>query len=220
MSVLTISRETGSEGSYIAKKVAQALGYHYADKQTMEDVLLQYGFAEFDREYDAAPGFWARFDARTTQMISMLNRVIQAVARHGNVVILGRGSFAVLSGFTDVLNVRIQAPLSVRRARVMVQQQLNDPERAEAIVKEVDRVRSSFIESYYGVRWDAVTTFDVVIDTGKVPPDLATRWLIDAVGALPKSEAAEAHTTSTLEFDAVLAFTVSDVLHCQADHRA
>lgn len=92
MSIITISRELGSEGSHIAEKVAQALGYHFADKKTMEDVLIQYGFAEFDKEYDAARGFWGRFDARTTEMVNMLNRVIQAVARHGNAVILGRGS--------------------------------------------------------------------------------------------------------------------------------
>src|SRR5512135_3353328 len=108
MSVITISREFGSDGSYIAEKVAQALGYHFADKKTLEDVLTQYGFVEFDKEYDAARGLWARFDARTMDMINMLNRVIQAVARHGNVVILGRGSFAVLGGLADVLNVRIQ----------------------------------------------------------------------------------------------------------------
>ncbi len=38
MSVITIPRELGSEGSYIAEKVAQALGYHFADKKTLEEV--------------------------------------------------------------------------------------------------------------------------------------------------------------------------------------
>ncbi len=220
MSVITISREFGSEGSYIAEKVAQGLGYHFADKKTMEDVLVQYGFVEFEREYEAAPGFWARFDVRTTQMVNMLNRVIQAVARHGNVVILGRGSFVILSGFADVLNVRIQAPLPVRRARVMKQQQLSEPAQAEAIIKEADRVRANFIESFYGVRWDAASAFDLVIDTGKVRPDLTIGWLVDAVKALPEKRTAEERTTDMIEVDAILGSAVSDVLRCQADHYA
>ncbi len=218
MSVITISRELGSEGSYIAEKVAQALGYHFADKKTLEDVLTQYGFVEFDKEYDAARGLWARFDARTMEMISMLNRVIQAVARHGNVVILGRGSFAVLGGLADVLNVRSQAPLSVRRARVMAQQKIAEPERAEAIIKEADRIRTTFIESYYNVHWNAADAFDLVIDTGKVAPDLAVTWLTNAVKAKPTEQPGEARLARTLAEDSILASVVSNVLKCQVAH--
>ncbi len=220
MSIITISREFGSDGSYIAEKVAQALGYHFADKKTMEDVLVQYGFAEFEREYDVAHGLWARFDARTMEMVKMLNQIIQAVAHHGNVVILGRGSFAILSGYADVLNVRIQAPLPVRQARVMAQQKIAAPEQAEAIVKETDRVRTTFIESYYGVHWDVASAFDVVIDTGKVAPDLAVTWLVDAVKAMPARKAGEARTTSALEVDQILASAVAAVLKCQETHQA
>jgi len=220
MSVITISREFGSDGSYIAEKVAQALGYHFVDKKTMEDVLIQYGFVEFDKEYDAAHGFWARFDTRTLEMVKMLNRIIQAVARHGNVVILGRGSFAILSGYADVLNVRIQAPLPIRRARVMTQQKIAEPEQAEAIIKEADRVRATFIESYYGVHWDVASAFDVVIDTGKVTPDLAVTWLADAAKSMPARTAGEARTTSALEVDQILASAVSAVLKCQETHQA
>lgn len=219
MSVITISREFGSEGSYIAEKVAQALGYHLADKKTLEDVLLQYGFIEFEKEYDEARSLWARLDARNTEMIKMLNRVIRAVARHGNVVILGRGSFAVLNDFADVLNVLIQAPLSVRRARVMTHQKITEPERAEAIVEEADRVRATFLESYYDVRWDAASAFDLVIDTGKVPPDLAISWLVETVKAMSERKDGEARTTSAIEEDAILASAVSDVLKCQVVHR-
>ncbi len=218
MSVITISRELGSEGSYIAEKVAQALGYHFADKKTLEDVLTQYGFVEFDKEYDAARGLWARFDARTMEMINMLNRVIQAVARHGNVVILGRGSFAVLGGLADVLNVRIQAPLPVRRTRVMALQKIAEPERAEAIIKEADRARTTFIESYYSVHWNAANAFDLVIDTGKVVPDLAVTWLTDAVKAMPVQQTGEARLARTLTEDSILASVVSNVLKCQATH--
>jgi len=219
MSVITISRELGSEGSYIAERVAQTLGYHFANKQTIEDVLTQYGFVEFDREYDTALSFWARFDARTLDMITMLNRVIQAMARHGNVVILGRGGFAILSGFADVLNVLVQAPLSVRRARVMAEQQITETDRAEAIIKEADHVRTTFIGSYYGAHWNVASAFNLVIDTGKVPPDLAVTWLADTAKAMQAQPAGEARLTRTLEVDPILASVVSNVLRCQVVHQ-
>ena len=223
MSVITISREFGSGGSDIAKKVAQALGYHLADKQMIGRVLSQYGLVEFDKEYDAAPGFWDRFDARREErrelMVDMMDRVILALAHHGDVVILGRGSFAILGGFADVLNVRIQAPLPFRIKWVMEQQEIAEPDQAEAVVKEHDRVRVAFIESFYRVRWDESKAFDLVIDTGKVPPDLAARWLFEAVQALKERKGGGERAVDTIQVDAVLASTISDVLKCQVTHR-
>ena len=34
----------------------------------------------------------------------------------------------------------------------------------------------SFVEEFYGVPWDAIEAFDLVINTGKIPPDLAMNW--------------------------------------------
>lgn len=218
MSVVTISREFGSEGGYIAEQAAQSLGYHLVDKTTMENVLMQYGFVEFEKGYDTALGFWARFAQRTTEMVDMLNRVIRALARHGNVVIVGRGSFALLGGLADVINVRIQAPQPIRIKRVMTKHNIAEPERAEAIVKESDHIRATFIESYYNVRWDFSGAFDLVIDTSKVPPDLAATWLVDAVKALQERDTREARTTPALEEDSILEATVADVLKCQTIH--
>ncbi|MBE7555658.1 MAG: cytidylate kinase-like family protein [Anaerolineales bacterium] len=217
MAVITISRELGSAGSTIAERAARTLGYHFVDKRTIAEVLIQYGFVEFDKAYDSAPGFWARFDSRRAEMVDLLDRVIQALARHGDVVILGRGSFAVLAGFADVLNVRIQAPLPVRIERVLEQPEITDPDQAEAILQESDRVRAAFVESFYGVRWDTATAFDVVIGTGKVSPDLAVTWLVEIVKALNERRA-DGRTSRTIQVDPILAAAVCAVLECQVTH--
>jgi cytidylate kinase len=218
MSVVTISREFGSEGRSIAEKVAQTLGYHLVDKTTMENVLVQYGFVEFEQEYNVTPGFWARFDTRRTQMVDMLNRIIQALARHGNTVILGRGGFAVLRGFADVLNVRIHAPLPIRVRRVMARQKISERGQAEAIVKENDKVRVEFVQSFYSIHWDAASAFDVVIDTGKVSPELTASWLVDAVQGLLQQTSGEERTARLIQVEPILASVVSSVLGCTVEH--
>lgn len=219
MSVITISREFGSKGSYIAERVAQMLGYPLVDKGTIEKVLVQYGFVEFDKAYDSIPGFWALFDSRKAETVDMLNRVIRAVARQGNAVILGRGSFAVLRDLADVLNVRIQAPLSLRVKRVMEQQNITEADQAEELVKESDRVRVAFIKSYYGLRWDDASVFDVVLNTGKVSPNLAVTWLVEMVKALNEGQGSYKPTTNLILVDPILANAVSVVLENQATHR-
>lgn len=218
MATLTISREFGSEGRRIAEVVAQALGFHFVTKRTIEDILIQYGFVEFYKEYEAVPGFWDRLDPHKTELINMLNRVVRGLARHGNAVILGRGSFAVLHDLADVLNVRVKAPLPLRVRRVMQQQGILNREQAQAAVIENDRVRAAFIDTFYGVRWDSTNRFDLVIDTGKVAPDLAADWLIAAMKALPDKLTGLEPTTRTLEADSVLAVAIATTLKCETAH--
>jgi cytidylate kinase len=221
MSVITISREYGSEGDTIAQQVAQTLNYHFVDQKSIGVVLGQYGYVEFDKEYATLPTFWERFDAQRVkqrdEMVKMLNQAIQAVARHGNVVLLGRSGFEVLGGFADVLHVRLQAPFPVRVGRVMAQE--NIPiEQAESVVKNNDKVRVAFVEEFYRVPWNAIHAFDLVINTGKISPDLATSWVVDVAGALVTSLEPDKPTTASIVVDRILAETVSDVLKCDRAH--
>ncbi len=218
MTVITISRELGSGGSYVSRQVAQALGYHLVEKDTLQKVLSQYGFARFEDEYESAPSFWERLDSQRILMIEMLNKVIYAVAQHGNVVILGRGSFAVLDNYRDVLNVRIQAPFPTRVRRVMIEQKIPTLEAAEAVVRDSDRVRATFLQSWDGVRWDTAGMFDLVLDTSKVPCDLAVRWILEAHEAMSEIQEGDQPATDTLQVDSLLAKAVADTLECVIMH--
>jgi cytidylate kinase len=222
MSVITISREFGSEGDAIAQKVAHTLGYHFVDQKFIGIILGQYGYVEFDKEYKTLPTFWERFDAQREKqrdvMVTMLNKVIQAVAHHGDVVILGRSGFEVLGGFANVLHVRLRAPYSVRVGRVMAKQKITFDE-AEAIVKKNDKVRLAFVEEFYGVPWGTIQAFDLVINTGKIFPDLATTWVIDAANTFVNNMEIGKPTTASIEVDHILADAVSDVLKCNKTHR-
>jgi len=223
MSVITISRDFGSEGEYIAEKVAQALGYHFADKEFFGTVLREYGLVEFDGEYDALPGFWDktvnehRFERRD-EVVHMLNRAIRAVAQHGNVVILGRSGFEVLASFADVLHVRLQAPIPVRVERVMKEMKISHEE-AEDFVKENDKVHVVFTQEYYRMPWDAIHAFDLVINTNKISPDLAVAWLVDAVKGLGSAQKLGKPTLSSLQIDPILKKSVTDALKCTKAHK-
>ena len=222
MAVITISREFGSEGTAVAEKVARALGYHLADKTTLEKILVEYGISEFDRMYDSIPGFWDRFDAhkmeRRTVLIDMLNHSIVALAAHGNMVIVGRGGFAVLAGLADVLHVRVQAPMSLRVRRAMEQPAIAEPSRAEILVKENDRIQKGFIESVYGAAWDSAKSFDLVVDTGKITPDLAAAWIVEAAKALKVPSGSGMRTVAQLKVDRILLSTVGEHFTCETVH--
>ena len=209
MAVITISRELGSDGTIIAKQTAETLGYPLVDKTTIEHILSQYGFVHFGKDYETVPNFWERLDPSKGNMITMLNRVILAMACYDNLVILGRGSFAVLGGYADVLNVRIQSPLPVRIKRIMKEQNIKDPFTAESLVKESDKVRSAFIQSWYNVRWDQAEAFDLIFDTSKIPAEMASRWISEAAKKIKSVQGNNKPTTQTILVDQELARAVA-----------
>jgi len=218
MTAITISREFGSEGTHIASQVAQVLGYHVADKALMERILRQYGLNLFVDDVDGAlPGFWIFFDQQLQVATEMLEQALKALARHGNVVIIGRGGYAALRGLTDVLNVRIQAPRPLRIQRVAERENIGVRE-AEARVAEGDRARVGFIERAYRVRADDPRAFDLVVDTGNLSPDQATRLIVEAVRAISEHTPDERPTTAGLQVSKTLANVVCDALGCESQH--
>jgi cytidylate kinase len=222
MPVITVSRDYGSDGDIIAQQVAETLGYHFVDLKFIGNILGQYGYVEFDKEYRNLPTFWERFDAERIQhrdiMMNMLNQVIQGVAKHGNVVILGRSGFEVLRGYTDAFHVRIQAPYPVRVEHVMIQQELT-LDQAEQLVKSKDKVRLAFVEEFYKVPWGSIQAFDLIINTGKISPYLATTWVIDGVKAFMNGRESDGPTTAEIVVDSVLEGSITETLKCKKAHR-
>jgi cytidylate kinase len=180
MAIVTISREFGSAGSEIARKAAEALGYSLVNKEAVGRLLAAYGLIDFDRAYEAESGFWSQFDDRRRTIVGMLDRVAKAVARRGRAVILGRGFYLSLAGLGCLINVRIRAPFEWRVSRVLEESKDKDRRRVEAAVREGDKVRSSFVSSVYGARWDSMEGFDLVIDSSKIGIDRAVSWIAQA----------------------------------------
>ena len=215
MTVITISRKLGSDGKYIAQEVAQRLGYYFVDKEFIGAVLGEYGLADFDRKYDHLPTFWEKFDSqkedRRVLLAEMVIRVLQAVAQHGDVVILGRSGYVALEGFADVLNVRLQASDSFRIGQIAARQKI-DVEQAAVIVERRDKVRAAFVNSFYGVDWEECNGFDLLINRGKISAESTIEWLVDAAGAMADRVDDGQQTAVSLQIDRNLAATIADEL--------
>jgi len=204
VAVITIFRQAGCKGRYIAERLVRSLDYHLADYGTAERLMLQCGYETTPKVYESVPDLWDRFTRRgmeRDEINSMLRSVTLAIAHHGNVVSLGRGCFAPLQGLCDVINVRVKAPLPLRIERVSEEHQLT-MEEAAVYVAEKDALNADFARTSYGLSPDDITLFDIVIDTGKVEPDTAVEWLTEAASDLKCKEGDP--TAAALKVDRVL----------------
>ena len=212
MSVITFSREPCSGGMQIAQSVSEKLGYRLATKKTIEEVLLQYGFVDVEEAYDSMPNFWTRFDERTHQIVMMFDRVIQALAKLSNIVIVGRGAFKVLAPYRDVLHIRVKGPFPQRVSTYMNRSNTSDRHSAENAIAEADRIRSAFLEVHYGIKWDSMTNFDLIIDTGKIPPGSAVPLIIEAHKAVMSIVCEPHESTTSIDVDKILLESTRSVI--------
>ncbi len=212
MTVITISRQYGSEGDEIAANLCQLLGYQSFDKQLMAKVAAEVGLTEgeivdFSEDQHKVRGFldrllgspkpivtqtrsWSedRSGVRAVEVkridvvesIALVQAVIRAAYKHGNVVIVGRGGQAVLRNDPDVLHVRIEAPLETRMQRVQLREGLTY-ELAREIVAERDRAAADYLKRFYGVDWSESLLYHLIINTGRWNIEAASHLIINAV---------------------------------------
>ena len=106
-------------------------------------------------------------------------------------------------------------------SREIYKEKISDIDRPRTLMKERDRIRAQFIHSFFEGQWEdapSASAFDLVIDTGKIPSDMAVRWLIEAHEALKQRQVEEQSLIRAIEIDHVLTDTVSGVLGCTAIH--
>ena len=127
--VITISREFGSGGRTIGKKVAQALGIPCYDSELLQKIAVESGFNENyikDAGEYAPSGFLsAAFSHRgfgptnADYLWEIQYKIITELAEQGPCVIVGRCADYVLRDKADCLKVFIHADMKFRAERIV-----------------------------------------------------------------------------------------------------
>jgi len=212
MAIITISRELGSGGGLISQMIVNSLNYRLADKELIGNIMLKYGVLSFNEVYDSIHSVWSRLDSSDQQVVKLLNETIKAFAKRDNTLIIGRGGFYVLKDYQNVLNVLLRAPLDYRIRNAMQTEQIDDILEAEKAVKHNDEVRQSFLQTFYGVDPNDARYFNLVIDTSRIPLNLAGRWIMEAAKAIDARSIRPEFSSLQAEVDAVLLNTIEEVL--------
>jgi len=202
MAVITVSRELGSEGDYVAAEVAKRLALPLADREVIEEAARRAGLPQEvldakESEARGQPSFTSsdmaglvrRSQSGQRQQLGdkvyvkyMGEALAQFVSRP--CVIIGRGAQFLLQSRSDVLHVHLYAPEPVRVARVMRERNL-PREQAERLVRASDQERGAYIKRYFGnASWRNPDYYNLMIDTGRVPPPTAVELVVRAAEAL------------------------------------
>lgn len=114
------------------------------------------------------------------QYMEALTSIINDLAKHGGVLIIGRGSQMVLKDRPGVFHALLVAPLEAREAFIAKRDGLS-PEDAAKRVQDGDKGRHNFHHKFFKVHVDEPTLYDIVVNTGRHPIEEAADLIAAAV---------------------------------------
>jgi len=168
MHFITLSRELGSNGGKVAKKIADRLGYRLIDTAAIDEKAQEMGFLKSVAEIDEkAPSFFRRvFSQQPNINLVRLNSIIYEFGKQGDTVFVGRGGHILLRNFGCALHIRITASLETR-IRNLVDRGY-EKKSIEQVIEMSDRDRSGFMRFAFGVDWRDSRIYDLVLNTDKL----------------------------------------------------
>jgi len=181
MKIITISREFGSGGREVGKRLADALGFAYYDREIVSAIAQK---TSMDENYVASAlegglfrsvpiHFGRTFSYSPALMTNAANlyveqhRIIQELAEKGDCVIVGRAADAILEEHNPFnLFVYADMPSKVKRCRDRAPEGEKLTER-ELIrhIKKVDADRARYHEMFSDTRWGKKESYHLCVNT-------------------------------------------------------
>ena len=203
--VITVSRELGSGGRTIGRKLAAQLGVHYSDKQLIKELQEKFHLTvsgieklkgekknwvnDFMQLVAPAPNvdmfiepeapFLREFrpDLTTDDVHEAEVEIVKAIADEGSCVIAGRSAFFILKDYPNKVNVFITASMEHRIERVMKKQELSREEAVE-VIERVDKMRENYIRRYTGRSRYDLRNYDLVLNVDDLTEEDAVNLIL------------------------------------------
>lgn len=172
--IITISREFGSAGGTIGKKVAERLGFEYYDKDLIFKTARKANLTpdeamKIDENLSHGFGFGqSLFNLYSSPLDEKLylaqKNVIREFAEKGKCVIVGRNANSILAEYDNTLHVFISAN-PVWRVKYLKADKMKDmtEEKIMAHLQKIDKARQKYCAYFTNTEFGVAKYYDVCL---------------------------------------------------------
>ena len=178
MNIITVSRQFSSGGREIAKRLADALGYDYYDKEIISEIAknksLDEKYVENTLGIKAIPLHFARsftFAYASTAKSELLveeKRIIDEIAsKNRNFIIVGRNADILLKDYKP-LNIFVCADMESKINRCLEKSTEDKKPSVKEIEKQINKIdkgRASARSIISETKWGECTNYHMTINT-------------------------------------------------------
>lgn len=181
--IVTISREFGSGGRELGKRLADELGFFYYDREIITEISRKVGLSEeyinnmSEKGKQAYPFQFAKsfavYSAKAdnqTEILVAQQKVLKEIAEKGNAVIVGRGANVILAEYNP-MNIFVYADMEAKIKRCEEREEGEKPltkKEIENKIKQIDKSRKSFHNIISNIEWGEKENYDLCINTSNV----------------------------------------------------
>ncbi|MBD3168392.1 MAG: hypothetical protein GF307_02840 [candidate division Zixibacteria bacterium] len=187
--LITVSRQQGSRGSYLAKVLAERLDYQLFHRELIDFICKDAGCRKrlielLDENVQPQLQLWLEGILKgkivdASDYMKWLAKSIYAISSHGKAVIVGRGANFILKMNTG-LHVRVVAPRSCRISNLIEFKNVTIKE-AEKMIEESDKHRREYISQNFGFDIDDPAHYDILINTAHIDIETASKLVETAL---------------------------------------
>ena len=203
MAVITVSRQFGAGGRELAKRIADKLGYYYADEDTLETAaqevevspelrkiiemesggkiqryiskLNPFGESLMERPLNDKQRYIDGF-----HYVELMHTIITRIAEEGNAVIVGRGGQFILQDFENTYFLLL---IANERDRIkFIEDKYNfSHKRSVQVVKGMEKRRAN-LYSFFGRKdHDDLSLYDLTLNLSKLSMNEAQELVFELV---------------------------------------
>lgn len=186
MMVITISRQLGSLGTTMGRRVASRLGYRLVHRELINKAARLAGAPDMALATIDELGLLGiePDDAHQRAYLQAMRTVIENLAEEGKVIIVGRAGQAILQNNPNALHLRVVAPMKTRIQRIVKAHGIS-PQAARAQIEDSDRYRTNYLQRFYNIEWDDPTLYHLIINTGHISLETSAEVVCTAVHNTP-----------------------------------
>lgn len=196
--IITISRQFGSGGRTVGHMVADKLGIPFYDKELVEQIALESGFApKFVEEHgehspgrslfsyafapQGVPGVMNGLSTADFLWNIQCSAILQ-LAEKGPCVIVGRNADYILKDRPDCFHAFIHADMDFRADRIV--RLYGESEKSpQARLQEKDKRRKVNYQHYTGRSWGAADNYDISLNTASVGIERAADIIVSIINS-------------------------------------
>ena len=188
--IVTVGREHGSGGHFIAQNLADELGIRLYDKEIVEGIVAQGFSKEFVEEMDEKPTnyFLSRrigeFSNSPEEIVAeKVFEYIREIAKKGeSFVIVGRCAESVLRLYPHVISIFVTGDKKDKLERIKEIYHM-DSMAAQDRIRRVDSKRKQYHNHYADYKWGDSRGYDLLINSSRLGIDGTAKCLAGYVNA-------------------------------------
>ena len=199
MSVITISRQFGAGGKTIGRRVADTLGYYYADEDIIDRAVVEASISPGGKKIletepsDKVKRFISKLNPFGTSLMELplsdkeryidgfkyfelLNLIIPKIAKDGNAVIVGRGGQYILHNFENTYHILLIAKQE-DKIKFLEDNYRISSTKAVQMIKRMNKRRAN-LYSFFGKKdYDDPKLYGIILNMSLLSIDKAEKLI-------------------------------------------